>query len=57
MQFLIEQDLRQARAVAQINEDQLAQIAAAMDPAHQQGALSGVRSTQFPAGMCAAKVA
>jgi hypothetical protein len=34
MQFFVEDDLGDASAVAQINEDELAEVAAAMDPAH-----------------------
>jgi hypothetical protein len=53
----MENQLRDAIAVAQMDEDHSTQIAAAMDPAHQQGALSSVRGAQFPAGICTAKVA
>ena len=53
----VENQLRDAIAIAQVDEDHATQIAAAMHPAHQQGALSGVGGAQFPAGMCAAKFA
>ena len=61
MQFspriFVENQLRDAITVAQVNEDHSAQIAAAMDPAHQQGARSCIGGAQFPASVCAAKVA
>jgi hypothetical protein len=52
-----ENQLRHAVAIAQVNEESPAQVAAAMDPAHQQGALAGIGGAQFAAGMRAAKVA
>ena len=53
----VEDDLRHAVAIAQVDEDDAAEIAAAMDPAHQQGALAGVGGAQLSAGVRAAKVA
>ena len=46
-----------AVAVAQVDEDDAAMVAAAVHPAHQQDRLARVRGAQFPAGMGAAKVA
>jgi len=43
MQLLVENDLRDSRAVAQIDKNQLAQVAPAMDPAHQDHFLVRVR--------------
>ena len=39
----VKHDLRDAIAIAQMNKDHAAQIAAAMHPAHQQGGLAHVR--------------
>ena len=52
-----EDHLRHALAVTQVNEDHAAQIAAAVDPAHQQDALAGVGQAQRSAVMCAAEFA
>ncbi len=49
MQLFVEHNLRQSRAVAQVNEDQLAQIAAAMNPAHQDHIFISVRRAQVAA--------
>ena len=43
MQLFVEHNLRNAGTVAQINEDQLAQIAAAMHPAHQDHVSISIR--------------
>ena len=52
-----EDELRDAVAVAQMDEQHAAQVAAAMHPAHQYGAFAGIGGTEFPAGMCAAQFA
>ena len=49
--FGIKNDLADPVAIAQIDEDQLAMIAPAIDPAHQQNVLSLVRSSQGAACM------
>ena len=49
MQLLIEDDLGDSGAVAQIDENQLAQIAAAMHPAHQHDVFIGVGCAQIAA--------
>ena len=49
--------LRDAFAVAQVDEEHAAQIAAAMHPAHQDGAFAGVGGAKFAAGMRAAQLA
>ena len=49
MQLFIEDDLRDSGAVAQINKDQLAQVAAAMHPAHQDHVFIGVGCAQAAA--------
>ena len=43
MQLLVENDLRDSRAVAQVDEDQLAQVAPPVDPAHQHDVFVRVR--------------
>ena len=53
----VEDELRDAFAVAQVDEDHAAQIAAAVHPAHQDGALAGVGGAQFAAGVRAAQLA
>ena len=57
MHLVVEHDLRQTRAVAQVNEDQLAQIAAAMDPAHQDHLFFSVRRAQVAAVVGAFQIA
>ena len=46
---LIENDLGHTLAVAQVNEDHLAEVAAAVHPAHQKHALAGIGGAQFAA--------
>jgi hypothetical protein len=53
----VEDELCDAFAIAQVNENHSAQIAAAMDPAHEQGFLAGIGSAQLPAAVRAAEVA
>ena len=53
MLLLVENDLRQARAVAQIDENQIAEVAPLVDPAHQDDVFVGVRGAQIAAVMCA----
>jgi hypothetical protein len=43
--------LRDAVAVAQIEEDEVAVIAAAVDPAHEGDGLAGVGGAEFAAGV------
>jgi hypothetical protein len=38
-------------AVAQVEEDQIAVIAAAVDPAHERNGLAGVGGAEFAAGV------
>src|SRR5262249_48115080 len=55
--IFVEGDLGMAGAVAHVDENDTAVIAAFWGPAHQQNALSRVFGAQFAAGMGAAKVA
>jgi hypothetical protein len=48
-QFLVQHDLRNAAAVAQIEKDQVAVIATPVHPAHQHNRLSCVGGAQFAA--------
>src|SRR2546427_7739045 len=48
-----ERDLNEAVAVAEIEEDDTAQVTAAVDPAPQSHPLSNVLLSQRPAAMCA----
>jgi hypothetical protein len=50
-ELLIEHHLRDAGAVAHIEKDEVAVIAAAVHPAHQHHRLAGVGGTQFAAEM------
>ena len=50
-QLLVQHDLRDAGAVAQVEEDEVAVVAAAVDPAHQHHLLAGVGGAQFAAEM------
>lgn len=42
VQFAIEHDLRHAGAVAQVNEDDAAEVTTAIDPSHEHGFFSGI---------------
>ena len=50
-QLLVEHNLGDAGAVAQIEEDEVAVVAAAVDPAHQDHLLAGVGGAQVAAEM------
>ena len=50
-ELLIEHNLRDAGAVAQVKKDQVAVVAAAVDPAHENNLLSGVGGAQIAAEM------
>ncbi len=54
-EFLVEHHLADAGAVAQIEEDQVAVVAAAVDPAHHDNVLAGVGGAQFAAAVGAFK--
>ena len=45
----VEDDLRDAGAVAKIDEDEVAEIAAAVDPAHENDAAAGIGGAKFAA--------
>ena len=49
--FLVEHDLGDAGAVAEVEEDEVAVVAAAIDPAHEGDGLAGVRAAEFAAGV------
>ena len=48
---------RDAGAVAQVEEDEVAVVAAAVDPAHEDDLLAGVGGAQFAAEMGAFQIA
>ena len=52
-QVFVEHDLRNAAAVAQVEKDQVAVIAAAVYPAHQYDRLPASCGAQYAAGVCA----
>ena len=51
--LLVEDNLRQARAVAQVNENQIAKVAPPMDPAHQDDVFVGIGGAKIAAVVCA----
>jgi hypothetical protein len=50
-EVFIEHHLRDPGAVAQVEEDEVAVIAAAIDPAHEDYIFAGVGGAKLPAGM------
>ena len=56
IRFLVEDNLRDSGAVAQVDEYELAEIAAAMDPAHDHDVSVGVRGAQGAAVMRAFQI-
>ena len=52
-----EDDLGDAGAVAQVDEDDLAEVAAAVDPSHEDGFLAGVGGAERPAHVSSSEVA
>jgi len=57
IQFMIEHDLRHAGAVAQVDEDDLAKIAAAVDPSHEHNFFARVGEPKRSAHMSPSKIA
>ncbi len=49
--FLIEDDLGDAGAVAEVEEDEIAVVAAAIYPTHEGDGLAGVGAAEFSAGV------
>ena len=49
VEFGVADDLRYAGAVAKIDEDELAEVAAAVDPSHEDGFFACVGEAQCPA--------
>jgi uncharacterized membrane protein len=56
MQLVVEHDLRDASAVAEVDEDKLAEIAAALNPAHQDDFFICIRCAQSAAIICAFQI-
>ena len=52
IQLFVENNLRDSRPVAQVDENQLAQIAPPVDPAHQHDVFISVGRSQVPAIIC-----
>ena len=50
--LLVEHDLSDAAAVAHINEDEVAEVAPPVDPAHEHGLLARIGRTQSAAHVC-----
>ena len=55
--FLVEDDLRDASAIAEVEEDEIAVVAAAVDPTHEGDGLAGVGAAEFAAGVRALELA
>jgi len=53
LRFLVENDLDDAGAVADVKEEQIAEVAAAMDPTHDGGVAVGVGGAEGAAVVCA----
>ncbi len=51
IQFVIEHDLGYAGAVAQVDEDNLAEVAAAVDPSHENDLFTGIGEPKRSAHM------
>jgi hypothetical protein len=52
-----EHQLRDAFAIAQMDEQYAAQVAPAMHPAHKNGSFAGIGRAQSSAVMCSAQLA
>jgi hypothetical protein len=50
-EVLIEDDLGDAGAVAEVEEDEVAVIAASVDPPHQHNIFAGIAGAKLTAGM------
>ena len=51
--FVVENNLGDAGAVTQIDKNDVAEIAAAVNPAHERDGFAGIGSAEFSATMCA----
>jgi hypothetical protein len=50
-EVLIQHNLRNSGAVAQVEEDKVAVVAAAVDPAHQHNIFTGISGAKLPTGV------
>ena len=50
-EVLVQDNLRYAGAVAQVEKDEVAVIAAAVDPAHQHHVLAGIAGAKLATGV------
>src|SRR5208282_6714132 len=57
IQFVVKDNLGYAGAVAQVNEDDLAEVAAAVDPSHEHNFLACIGESKLPAHMSSFEVA
>jgi hypothetical protein len=57
LRFFVEDHLDDAGAVADVEEEQIAEVAAAMDPAHYDGRFAGVGGAEGAAVVGAFQVA
>jgi hypothetical protein len=53
---LVENDLRDSSTVAQIDKNDAAQIAAAVNPAHERNGFAGIGGAEFSATMSALEI-
>ena len=56
IQLLVEHNLRDSGAVAQIDKNQLAQVAPPMHPAHEDDVFIRIRRAQLPAVFCSLQI-
>ena len=54
--FVVEDDLGDAGAVTQVDENDAAEVAAAVNPAHEGGGFAGIGGAEFSAAMCALEI-
>ncbi len=54
--FVVENNLGDAGAVTQIDKNDAAEIAAAVNPAHERGGFAGIGSAEFSAAMCTLEI-
>jgi hypothetical protein len=57
IQFVVEDDLGHAGAVAEVDEDDLAEVAAAVDPSHEHNFFARIGEPKFSVHMSPSKIA
>ena len=57
LRLFVEDDLNDAGAIANVEEEEIAEVATARDPAHDDGVFIGVGGAEIAAVVCAGEVA